>query len=239
MLKGGEKRFSLPFSIRVLLSTETEEQTKRGRPGNEATVDAGLDWCRSLCRLLHHPRHYVLFRQTIRIGSPLHMKSTKTVIIRINVFPQWIQTGEWMARGWRTSPMDGARTGRQLQVLFRATCHRQASKLSFCSLCWWHCHSHTSATFVGLVTNWWTKDNNYPNIWITGSMLTYSCILPVKHFCFSAIKIECTVNIGIEYGCDISLVPRCSVIGERSAWYPLFAHAWLPRFLWGTWILLY
>ena len=26
-----------PFRIRVLLSTETEEQKKRGRPGNEAT----------------------------------------------------------------------------------------------------------------------------------------------------------------------------------------------------------
>ena len=39
MRKGGEKRlprFSPPFRIRVLLSTETEEQKKRGRPGNEA-----------------------------------------------------------------------------------------------------------------------------------------------------------------------------------------------------------
>ena len=36
---GGEKRFSPPFRIiRVLLSTETEEQKKRGRPGNEASV---------------------------------------------------------------------------------------------------------------------------------------------------------------------------------------------------------
>ena len=34
MWKGGE--FSPPFRIRVLLSTETEEQKKRGRPGNEA-----------------------------------------------------------------------------------------------------------------------------------------------------------------------------------------------------------
>ena len=45
MRKGGEKRgraaknaeVSPPFHIRVLLSTETEEQKKRGRPGNEAT----------------------------------------------------------------------------------------------------------------------------------------------------------------------------------------------------------
>ena len=37
MRKGGEKRgFSPPFSICVLLSMETEEQKKRGRPGNEA-----------------------------------------------------------------------------------------------------------------------------------------------------------------------------------------------------------
>ena len=28
-------RFLPPFCIRVLLSTETEEQKKRGRPGNE------------------------------------------------------------------------------------------------------------------------------------------------------------------------------------------------------------
>ena len=34
MRKGGEIR------IRVLLSTETEEQKKRGRPGNEATLNA-------------------------------------------------------------------------------------------------------------------------------------------------------------------------------------------------------
>ena len=33
--KGGEK-FSPPFRIRVLLSTETEEQKKRSWPGNEA-----------------------------------------------------------------------------------------------------------------------------------------------------------------------------------------------------------
>ena len=26
-------------------------------------------------------------------------------------------------------------------------------------------------------------------------------------------------------GRGISLVPRCSVIGEKSAWYPLFVHA--------------
>ena len=32
-----EGRFSPPFRIRVLLSTETEEQKKRGRPGNEAS----------------------------------------------------------------------------------------------------------------------------------------------------------------------------------------------------------
>ena len=30
-----------------------------------------------------------------------------------------------------------------------------------------------------------------------------------------------------------SLVPKRSVIGEKSTLYPLFAHAWLPRFLWG------
>ena len=35
-----------------------------------------------------------------------------------------------------------------------------------------------------------------------------------------------------------SLVPRHSVIGEKSAWYPLFAHVRLSRFLWGTWKLL-
>ena len=35
-----------------------------------------------------------------------------------------------------------------------------------------------------------------------------------------------------------SLVPRCSVIEEKSACYPLFVHARLPRFLWGTWKLL-
>ena len=38
--QGGEKCFSPPFRIRVLLSTETEEQKKRGRPGNEATSGA-------------------------------------------------------------------------------------------------------------------------------------------------------------------------------------------------------
>ena len=32
------RRFSPPFRIRVLLSTETEEQKKRGRPGNEAMI---------------------------------------------------------------------------------------------------------------------------------------------------------------------------------------------------------
>ena len=37
--KGSEKR-SPPFRIRVLLSTETEEQKKRGRPGNEARAIA-------------------------------------------------------------------------------------------------------------------------------------------------------------------------------------------------------
>ena len=31
-------RFSPPFRIRVLLSTETEEQKKQGRPGNEASM---------------------------------------------------------------------------------------------------------------------------------------------------------------------------------------------------------
>ena len=36
-------RFSPPFRIRVLLSTETEEQKKRGRPGNEATEDVLVD----------------------------------------------------------------------------------------------------------------------------------------------------------------------------------------------------
>ena len=35
-------RFSPPFRIRVLLSTETEEQKKRGRPGNEASVLAKI-----------------------------------------------------------------------------------------------------------------------------------------------------------------------------------------------------
>ena len=39
MWKGGEKP---PFRIRVLLSTETEEQKKRGRPGNEATLIQGF-----------------------------------------------------------------------------------------------------------------------------------------------------------------------------------------------------
>ena len=32
--------------------------------------------------------------------------------------------------------------------------------------------------------------------------------------------------------------PRPSVIGEKSAWYPRFAHAQLPRFMGGTWKLL-
>ena len=32
----GLPHFSPPFRIRVLLSTETEEKKKRGRPGNEA-----------------------------------------------------------------------------------------------------------------------------------------------------------------------------------------------------------
>ena len=36
MWKGGETRFSPPFCIPVLLSTETKEQKKQGRPGNEA-----------------------------------------------------------------------------------------------------------------------------------------------------------------------------------------------------------
>ena len=36
----------------------------------------------------------------------------------------------------------------------------------------------------------------------------------------------------------VSLIPRRSVIGEKSAWYPLFAHVWFLRFLWGTWKLL-
>ena len=33
-------RMRKPFRIRVLLSTETEEQKKRGRPGNEANKHA-------------------------------------------------------------------------------------------------------------------------------------------------------------------------------------------------------
>ena len=35
--------FSPPFHIRVLLSTETEEEKKRGRPGNEARVVCIVD----------------------------------------------------------------------------------------------------------------------------------------------------------------------------------------------------
>ena len=32
----------------------------------------------------------------------------------------------------------------------------------------------------------------------------------------------------------ISLVPRRSMLGEKSTWYPLFAHARLPRFFVGN-----
>ena len=41
----GLPRFSPPFRIRVLLSTETEEQKKRGRPGNEACTMVSCSLC--------------------------------------------------------------------------------------------------------------------------------------------------------------------------------------------------
>ena len=54
MRKGGEKlpRFSPPFRIRVLLSTETEEQKKRGRPGNEAKFTLYPPTPNMYCRVL-------------------------------------------------------------------------------------------------------------------------------------------------------------------------------------------
>jgi len=35
----------------------------------------------------------------------------------------------------------------------------------------------------------------------------------------------------------LALFPDARQKSERSTWYPLFAHAWLPRIFWRTWKL--
>ena len=79
MRKGGE--ISPPFRIRVLLSTETGEQKKRGRPGNEARTKVKSALCDT---------HPCKSRRLIGVNVPPFATSTSSK----SRGPEFVLTGE-------------------------------------------------------------------------------------------------------------------------------------------------